>query len=498
MKNGSLVFVCILICHVLMAQDQWSSSLVKTDGKNKLVYKADGRGNTIPDFSRVGYYHGEKTIPHIETVIKVSPGVDDQANIQQAINLVSTKTMNSAGFRGAVELLPGTYRIPGILKIDSSGVVLRGSGSSTVLIATGTVQRSLVLVGGKGNPIEIKGTRKKVTNVFMPTGSFTIELNDTKNLSVGDEVILQMQANDQWIRALHMDSIVERPGTQQWKAAGYRFQFQRKIMAIDGLTITMDNPLMMELDQQYMESHVYAFQYPGRIKHVGIEKITFVSEFESDTAENHGWIAIQMDKVENSWVREVESQFFGVGCVALKTQAKNITVTNSRCLDAKSIITGGRRYSFSNDGQQNLVMHCYSRDARHDYATGSKVCGPNVFWDCTAENSHSDIGPHHRWASGTLYDNIKTDGQLNVQDRGHLGSGHGWTGVTQVIWNPVAKTIVCQDPWVSGKNYLIGGSYTPLDGFLKGRVKSFNEGNGKTALNPSSLYDAQLRQRLKN
>ena len=150
MKNGSLVFVCILICHVLMAQDQWSSSLVKTDGKNKLVYKADGRGNTIPDFSRVGYYHGEKTIPHIETVIKVSPGVDDQANIQQAINLVSTKTMNSAGFRGAVELLPGTYRIPGILKIDSSGVVLRGSGSSTVLIATGTVQRSLVLVGGKG------------------------------------------------------------------------------------------------------------------------------------------------------------------------------------------------------------------------------------------------------------------------------------------------------------------------------------------------------------
>jgi hypothetical protein len=180
MKNGSLAFVCILICQGLMAQDKWTSSLVKIDGGNRLTYKADERGNTIPDFSRVGYYHGEKTIPYIKTVIKVSPGVDDQTNIQQAINLISTKTINSEGFRGAVELLPGTYRIPGTLKIDSSGVVLRGSGSSTVLIATGTVQRSLVLVGGKGNPIEIKGTRKKVTNVFMPTGSFTIELNDTK------------------------------------------------------------------------------------------------------------------------------------------------------------------------------------------------------------------------------------------------------------------------------------------------------------------------------
>lgn len=451
MKHCSIMVLFTLLSHTLIAQESWSSSFVKMTGKNKLVYAADAHGNTIPDFSRVGYHHGEKNIPTIKTTIQISPSIDDQANIQRAINLVSSKPMSKDGFRGAVELLPGKYRVPGTIRIDSSGIVLRGSGKSTVLIATGTVQRSLVFVGGKGTPVEVKGTRKMVTNKFIPTGSFTVDVNDTKNLSIGDEIILQMQAKDQWIRALRMDSIVERPGTKQWTAPGYRFQFQRKITAIRGMTISLDNPLMMELDQQFMESQVYAFQYPGRIKHVGIEKITFVSEFESDTAENHGWIAVQMDKVENSWVREVESQFFGVGCVALNTQAKNITVTNSRCLDAKSIITGGRRYSFSNDGQQNLIMHCYSKEARHDYATGSKVCGPNVFWDCTAENSHNDIGPHHRWAAGTLYDNIKTDGQLNVQDRGHLGSGHGWTGVTQVIWNPVAKTIVCQDPWVSGK-----------------------------------------------
>ena len=71
----------------------------------------------------------------------------------------------------------------------------------------------------------------------------------------------------------------------------------------------------------------------------------------------------------------------------------------------------------------------------HDYVTGAQVCGPNVFYNCTASQTFADIGPHHRWSVGTLYDNIVTDGEINVQDRGQMGSGHGWAGVTQVLWN---------------------------------------------------------------
>lgn len=108
---------------------------------------------------------------------------------------------------------------------------------------------------------------------------------------------------------------------------------------------------------------------------------------------------------------------------------------NCRNFEPKAVITGGLRYSFNNIGQQNLFMNCQSTEGRHDYVTGSQVCGPNVFYNCTASQTYSDIGPHHRWASGTLYDNIITDGSINVQDRGQMGSGHGWAGVTQVLWN---------------------------------------------------------------
>jgi hypothetical protein len=52
-------------------------------------------------------------------------------------------------------LKKGSYRIAGVITVNKSGVVLRGEGQGTdgtVLIATGAVQRSLVLVQGAGGP----------------------------------------------------------------------------------------------------------------------------------------------------------------------------------------------------------------------------------------------------------------------------------------------------------------------------------------------------------
>lgn len=468
---------------------------VKMRPDSTLQYLPDQRGNIIPDFSRVGYHEGNLPIPDAEVKIELAPSDDDERTIQTAIDRVSRMQKNARGLRGAVLLLPGTYRIPGTLRIDSSGVVLRGSGSDTRLIATGNRQRSLIKVAGFGSPREIKGTRISVKDAFIPTGRFDLNVDDARSFKPGDEVILQMDARDRWVTDLKMDRIEERPGTEQWDAAGYRFSFQRRIEAIDGNRLVLDNPLMMELDERYFTSSLYKYSYYGRISESGVEYLTCISEFSSDTAEDHGWLAVEMDRIENGWVRGVHSLHFGLGCVSLNSQARKVTVMDCSARDPKSIITGGRRYSFTIDGQQNLVTRCYSREARHDFATGSRVCGPNVFSDCVAERSNSDVGPHHRWTMGTLYDNIGTDNQLNVQDRGNWGSGHGWTGVTQVIWNCRAKTLVCQDPWIGGKNYLIGGIYARLNGRLSGRPQTRAELSNITGPLPASLYQTQLKAR---
>ncbi len=188
------------------------------------------------------------------------------------------------------------------------------------------------------------------------------------------------------------------------------------------------------------------------------------------------------------------ARYFGYSCVNLGEFARNVTVDSCRYLQPKSIITGGRRYSFNNDGQLNLVKNCFASEGRHDYVTGARVMGPNVFYNCRSEKAKADIGPHHRWATGTLYDNIITDGEINMQDRGNWGTGHGWSGVNQVFWNCTASKAAIQDPWVSGRNYVIGMKALKIYGRLNGRKSSEWE-NQDGELEPASLYLAQVKAR---
>jgi hypothetical protein len=478
---------------------KWESKYIKQDKNGNLQYIPDEKGNIIPDFSRVGYYHGDKEIPVVPVVKTIEPsGNNSEAIIQEAINDVSKRSRDKNGFRGAIFLKAGTYVIPGVININESGIVLRGEGNKTKLVAAGTVQRALIQVSGKGN-IKDAGPRTKITDNYVPVGSTSFTVASSKNFSTGDRIVLYRPATDQWIHDLKMDQIVERNGTKQWKASEYNLGYEREITKVEGNKIFIDNPVVMALEPKYGVGEIFKYSFEGRINNVGIEDMYFESEYTSDTAENHGWEAIRFDKIENGWVRSVSSRYFGYSCVNLESGAKNISVLNCKCTDAKSVITGGRRYSFCNNGQQNLFINCHASDGRHDFVTQSKTCGPNVFYNCTAKNTHADIGPHHRWSTGTLYDNIITDGEINIQDRGNMGSGHGWVGVTQVLWNCKVKSAALQSPYgISGNNYSIGMKGQKVPGHFKDRPDGIWEGLNEEGLEPGSLYLAQLKARRNN
>ncbi len=163
-------------------------------------------------------------------------------------------------------------------------------------------------------------------------------------------------------------------------------------------------------------------------------------------------------------------------------------------IDPVSQITGGRRYPFNvSDGVGNLFQRCYSRDGRHNFVTGSRVTGPNVWLDCLAEKNHGDDGPHHRWATGLLFDNTKGS-SLNVQNRTSSGTGHGWAGAQVLFYNSQAGSIICDAP-KGAMNWTIGcvgakkqGSWAP------GEPYGIWESHGKR-VSPRSLYLAQLEVR---
>jgi hypothetical protein len=296
--------------------------------------------------------------------------------------------------------------------------------------------------------------------------------------------------NEEWIDLLDM-------AQYGWTAANRTSDTPRRITAIDGNTITVDAPLVHAIETQYGGGEVYRYHFDGAIKQVGIERLRMESAFTSNTDEDHGWNAVIFRKAENAWARQVTAKYFGYSCVHIRGDSQYVTVEDCAQLDPKSNISGGRRYSFNiDDSSFILFQRCYSEMGRHDFVTGSKTAGPNVFVDGLAEDTYSDIGPHHRYAEGILFDNIK-GGAINVQNRTSSGTGHGWAGSQTVFWNSEANSLICDAP-KAAMNFAIGCVGTKQQGlYAPGESDGFWESH-QVPVTPRSLYYTQLADRLGN
>ncbi len=452
----------------------------------------DADGDAIPDFSRVGYRWGDSPIPVYETAVTLAPpsdGSDATAMIQTALD--------GAAENSAVLLGEGVYNISGTINMTRSGVVLRGSGPGTVLKATGTSQRPLVWLGG-GASRQLGNTKVRISGDYVPAGQFYLELASASPFAPGDEVVISWVPDDEWISALKMDQIPPRSdgiAVPQWTAAQYDIYWERTVVASNGRYVYLDNPVVMPLDAGYGTFWLQDYSYPNRISESGIENLSMVSEYASDEDENHSWTAVEIYAAEHCWVTDVESSFFAFGCVDMKYGAKNITVSDCVCRDPKAQTSGSRKYGFYiTDGQQCLVKDCLSIGSRHGFSSSARVGGPNVFLRCEEQGGLGDCGPHQRWSTGILYDNVRTDSRLRVQDRSNMGPGHGWAGVTHVFWNCTAAGLTCQSPWVTGKNYCIGCIGAKDEGDFQGRPEGVWESHGVN-VSPQSLYEQQLSNR---
>ena len=478
--------------------DRWSPEQVFYGSEGKLKYTPDEQGNIIPDFSNVGYMYGDSAIPDIPVVVEVSPvDGDDGATIQAAIDQVEAMNPDANGFRGTVLLKKGIYQVTGQLLIKASGVVLRGEGQTdegTVVIADGTSKRDFIVIGsGRGRT----GITSKVTIIedYVPIGRKYVVVNDASNYRKGDHIALYRPGTANWISDLKMDQIPDPDGTTtQWKPSSYSFYFERLVTKVSGDTIFFRNPVVMAMETKYGGGFVYRCT-SDRIEKVGIEDLYLKSAYTHDADEEHAWVAVQFNSIENGWARRITSRYFGMSCVRVGYSGRLITVEDCHSRDPKSIITGGRRYSFLIEGSLNLFKNCTTTEGRHDFVTGSRVCGPNVFTHCSVSNPHADCGPHHRWAMGTLYDIIETEGAINVQDRGASGTGHGWAGANQVFWNCAGASSICQNPWVSAKNYNFGFIGEKSPGWNP-RPDGVWVGHNRPGIFPESLYQAQLESRL--
>ena len=339
------------------------------------------------DFSYAGY-EGGRAIPAIKAVLLVRPsGGDDTALIQGALDRVAARPLGDDGFRGAVLLAAGHFRVKGQLHLRVSGVVLRGSGSGTVIVAEGLSRRTLIEVGAeKDVPLDTAIAVKS----DVPAGGQSLDLASISGLKVGDHIVVRRPSTMDWINAIGMTGL---PGTfanqrLDWKPGSHDLVWDRTITSINPQTshVEIDAPITTALEQRYGGGTLARVSDDTAPEHIGIENLVLESSYDAARPkdEDHSWIAILLDHVQDAWVRDVTARHFVTSAVRVNLRGRRIMVENCRSEAPVSEEGGYRRQAFLLYGQQVLVYRCHSEAGMNDFATGMLAGGPNVFLDCDA------------------------------------------------------------------------------------------------------------------
>lgn len=498
----AVLFVALLGASVsVTAQSRW----VYYGPDGKLNYAQSPKGDRIADFSFAGYEGGGVALPAVPAKRTVSPsGADDTAAIQHAIDEVSALPL-VAGFRGAVELAPGTFRCADTINISASGVVLRGAGmgnNGTAILMTGSPHLAIHVAGHLVQ--KAIGPETYLADSYVPFGATVIHVADPSNLHPGDTLRIFKPVTDAWLHFMGMDNLSRNGQHQHWVGTDH-LEVRRRIAAISGNAITLDVPIMDSYDSRFFGSihaKVTRVDVSGQISQVGVENLRIVAPKRRIAHGDPAFDALTIQNAVDSWAQSVameettESLHVGAG-------TERITVLNCDVVQHVPVTSSSKPFDFSSNGSQILFDRCTgSGDNIFYFATQARQQGPVVVLHCKFKG-HGHIQPHQRWSTGLLIDNCEVpEGGIDLMNRGEMGTGHGWAIGWGVAWNNVAKTLeMNQPPDIS--NWSIGNrgsqSDPPMPVFGGGPKPSLppavTESPGKP-VKPQSLYLEQLKERL--
>jgi hypothetical protein len=441
-------------------------------------------GESIVDFSNCGAQQ-KISINYPVVIIESNSSV---SQIQTIINLITNPTR--------IIFKPGVYLFDTSLIINKSNLILEGPLDQEV--------GKVIFRGLKGTDfdlIKIQGTRTiynktiySIKDSFVPIGSKIINTNinstSSLNLSIGMNIIITYEMNEQWVNTLGMDKITSSTGADasdtNWDAKSFIYNFERKIVSIDNNgTITLDFELTCSLDRTYGNFYIRTIK-DNRISFVEINNITLESEFNESNFqmvtplgslgslepkekeyfdENHPMTGINIENAKHIYISNIKSYGFNE-IVHLDKTSKNCTISKCSYYRPSSVIEGEKRYSFNMNGQYNLCIDCYAERGRHSFAFAARNEGPNAFVNCKARITYAWSEPHHRYNLCGLYDNH--DDNIAVENRLFFGSGHGWIGAYYVFWNPKGQVISQNTPIAN--NFVVGGKSRDNGNFYIKRV----------------------------
>ena len=469
---------------------------------------SEGREPIVPDFSFAGYRYSEQPIPDVQgatfdvTDYGAVPDDDgyDDGPIQAAIDAAT-----EAG-GGIVFFPPGRFivspddNVDDVIRIDSSHIVLRGSGDGTGGTEIFMDARKVSSFMFQFEPESTSDDSLAVVTADAARESYWVTVDDASELEVGQRVVIQYK--DPAYAAIYFEPLpVPDEWTRLWET-GFRVHEIHKVAEIEGTRVRFYEPLHIEL-KMHPQADFTLVSYPS-IEEIGIEDIRFSGNWDSypeefehhkDDIHDYAWNGLRMEHVQNAWVRRCTFANWNQGLYFDSCAA--ITVEQVEFTGKK-----GHMSIHARRGYGVLVRDCEDVAAHH-HGPGVGYQGVATVYLRHKMQVDQRIDSHSGTPYATLFDQVR-GGQLGgnggpVESLPHHGRDF-------VFWNFVHRATEdhVYDFWNMDKRENNTFALPIFAGFTADHEVVFvdeatkvlvNESFGASVL-PGSLFEAQLTLRL--
>lgn len=463
----------------------------------------------LPDFSYAGYKYSEVSIPDVNYKIfnvtdfgaVPNDGISDKEVIKKTIAAASKNGEGVIFFPKGKYLINTANDDQSIIKIQSSKIVFRGEGNSSILffdkdLPPADPKKMWTVPDAIKVSTEVKN--EFLTNVVADARreSYKIEVNDASKLKKGDWVILKVQNNANDLIAHDVSPLVPEPKWTTLFEEGVTVNERHQVAQVSGNTVIFVEPIHYTVQAKHgWELHSFA-----HLNHIGFEKLAFEGNYTMDfehhrsARDDSGWSILDISESVNSWIRDCSF--------------KNVSIpvnfsASAACTALNIVIEGKTGHSSVHAGNGSTGILLGKIDDRagmhHTTGVGGGSTTGTVIWR-SKHLASTSFESHASQPRTTLFD--KVEGGFFKGRAGGAVKNLPNHGRHLVLWNYKEtdeaetdfKFVATDSPyWRIVPPILIGfhGSGTT---FKKDEVQIL-ESLG-TPVEPESLFEAQLKLRL--
>ncbi len=464
----------------------------------------------LPDFSYAGYHHGESDFPRpqykVFNVCDFGAVPNDRESDKEAI-LGAIKAAEQNG-SGIVYFPKGRYVLnddrgnTGPIFIRKGNIIFRGEGAgpdgSEIFMKHYNEAVNPTEKWTSPSLFSFNGcaSSERLTEVTAnaPKGSFSVKVGNSKGLKAGDWVCLRLSNNAPEVISRELHPYGAEHDWSSMLMYGVQVYDYHQIASVRKNTVTFKEPLMKEVlasEKWFIES------YPT-ISEIGIEDLAFVGNWKEkfvhhkDFIHDGGWKFIEFKNVVHSWV--TRCRFTDVSEAVVLTTSANVSVTDCS-------VTG-------NVGHNSMHAQASSRTffgAINDIPAQWHSVG-------VAKHTMGTVIWRVKYSANSCFESHASQPRATLIDACHGGFMRGRAGGAiqnnpnhlsdLVLWNFHETDAPTQefDFWATNTKYwrfmppIIVGFHGNRTTFKKEQVL-YEESTGQ-AVNPESLYEAQLEKRL--